>query len=122
MVNEKLENSRFLLETESSADEAWSIIFAYKWSPGEFSWIKSNGSKVVLLRPGDYIDHSRFERFQSGNMKLVFKSFVDIPYMETGINIFDELRTAENLKGNKEERKEKISRRLYEPLRRLFSS
>jgi hypothetical protein len=108
MMEEKKENSTIQNGNEVSGEEVWSIIFAYKWSPGEFCWIKSNGNRVVLLRPGDYIDHERFEKFRSGNMNLVFKSSVDISYMEAGINIFEELQLAAEIKGDKEEKKNSI--------------
>jgi hypothetical protein len=111
MDKEKLENSKFLLQDETSGSAAWSIIFAYKWSPGELYWMKSNGSKVILLRPGDFIEHERFEKFRSGNMNITFNSIVDISYMENGIRIFEELKTANDLKGDKEERKSLIRKR-----------
>ena len=102
---ENMENSNNNQFIEITGEQVWNIIFAYRWSPGEFCWIKANGNRVVLLRPGDYIDHERFDKFKTGNMNIVFKSSVDIPYMESGINILNGLKQATNSKGDQEERK-----------------
>lgn len=105
MVKEKIENAKFLLEDESPEEKAWNIVFAYKWSPGDLFWHKASGSKVALLRSGDYIDHVRFERLRSRNMKVSFESQVDISYLESGMQIFEELKSADSFKGDKESRK-----------------